>query len=82
MRDVLVKAVNEDYTLQLEQIRCPVAFIWGERDTAAPPSVAEAASQLVADVVFFSVYPGAAHDVHRTVPEAFDAAIDALDAAS
>jgi pimeloyl-ACP methyl ester carboxylesterase len=49
MRDVLVRAVNEDYEQQLRMIRCPVELVWGEADTEAPPEIAERALALLTD---------------------------------
>ena len=44
MREVLVKAVNEDYGDALDEIASnglPVAMVWGEHDTAATTAMAE-----------------------------------------
>lgn len=44
MREVLVKAVNEDYRDLLPRVVAPVRLVWGAQDTAAPlPMVQEAA---------------------------------------
>jgi pimeloyl-ACP methyl ester carboxylesterase len=43
MRDVLVACVAESYEAELAALRCPVALVWGERDTTTPVSVAHAA---------------------------------------
>ena len=48
MRDVLVKAVNEEYAPQVEQTAAngvPARLVWGEHDTAAPVWMAERAGE-------------------------------------
>ncbi|TQL47571.1 pimeloyl-ACP methyl ester carboxylesterase [Homoserinimonas aerilata] len=60
MRDVLVKAVSENYNDDLARIACPVRMVWGENDTAAPADAGLAASRLLADASFRTV-PGAGH---------------------
>ena len=80
MRDVFVKVVNETYEPQLRATACPVAFVWGERDTAAPVGIAEAAKAMVPRVASYEVID-TGHDVHRTHPEAFARAIAAVEAA-
>jgi pimeloyl-ACP methyl ester carboxylesterase len=60
MRDVLVKAVGEDYRDDLAKISAPVRMVWGELDTAAPADAGEAASKLIAGAQF-RVVPGAGH---------------------
>lgn len=74
MREVFVKLVNESYEAQLRQIGCPVAFVWGRDDTAAPLAVAEQGRELVADVAAFEVVD-CGHDVHRSHPQALVAAL-------
>ena len=78
MREVFVKLVNESYEAQLGAIACPVAFLWGRNDTAAPLAVAEQARTLVADVAAFEVVD-TGHDVHRTHPAAFAPVIAAVE---
>ena len=34
MRDVLVRAVNEDYVEEMARVQCSTRLFWGERDTA------------------------------------------------
>jgi pimeloyl-ACP methyl ester carboxylesterase len=80
MRDVFVKLVNETYEAQLRALTCPVAFVWGQQDTAAPVAVAEAATSMVARVASYEVVD-TGHDVHRTHLEAFTRAIAAVEAA-
>jgi pimeloyl-ACP methyl ester carboxylesterase len=69
MRDVLVRAVNETYEDQLARLACPVSFLWGEGDTAAPPEVARQASAMVPHLVEVEIVAGAGHDVHLQQPE-------------
>ena len=80
MRDVFVKVVNETYEPQLRAVACPVAFVWGEHDTAAPVGIAEAAKGMVAHLASYEVLD-TGHDVHRTHPEAFARAIAAVEGA-
>jgi pimeloyl-ACP methyl ester carboxylesterase len=78
MRDVLVTVVNEDYRDQLGRIACPVAFCWGEHDTAARPDVARQAAELVEHCVLVDIVEGAGHDVHRSSPDRLGAALDTV----
>lgn len=81
MRDVFVKLVNETYEPQLRAAACPVAFVWGRRDTAVPVGIAEQAKDMVARLASYEVVD-TGHDVHRTHPDAFARAIAAVEAAS
>lgn len=50
MRDVLVKAVNDDYAQQIADIAAvdvPVRLVWGGHDTAAPVWMAERAGAVL-----------------------------------
>jgi pimeloyl-ACP methyl ester carboxylesterase len=49
MRECLVKAVNEDLTPHLPDIRCPTLLIWGENDTSTPLSDARVMERLIPD---------------------------------
>ena len=49
MRDVLVKAVNENYEEQLCSLVAPADFVWGSSDSVVPLSEARAAIRLVPD---------------------------------
>jgi pimeloyl-ACP methyl ester carboxylesterase len=75
MRAVNVIAVNETYEEQLAQIRCPVAMVWGQDDTAAPVAVAQSAADLLADATL-TVLPGIGHLVPLAAPEALTAALE------
>ncbi len=62
MRQVLVRAVNEEYQDELRAISCPVELFWGRDDTAAPLSMATAAADLLATKHLRVLDVG--HDVH------------------
>jgi pimeloyl-ACP methyl ester carboxylesterase len=47
MRDILVKAVSENYEGQLRSLSVPTTFIWGEKDVAAPLTDVEQALEVV-----------------------------------
>ncbi len=85
MRDVLVKAVNEDYTDELDEIRvhrAPVEMIWGEHDTAAPADMARHAQELLGDAAHLVVVPEAAHLLDAALAPEIRAAVDRLRAAA
>ena len=68
MRQVLVKAVNEEYTADLEQLAghdLDVSLVWGERDTAAPTWMAERAAGILGARARLRVVPGAGHLLHE-----------------
>ncbi len=79
MRDVFVTLVNETYEEQLRSAKCPVAFVWGSRDTQAPVGIAEQARGMVGTLVAYDVVD-AGHDVHRDRPDAVISAVDAVEA--
>ena len=85
MREVLVKAVNEDYPDELDAIRVhdlPIAMVWGEHDTAATASMAQHALELLGDAAQLVVVPGSAHLLDPAMATAIRAAIDRLRAAA
>lgn len=47
MRSILVRVVNESYEDCLRQIKCPVEFVWGGKDTAAPLKAARDACAII-----------------------------------
>ena len=47
MRDILVTVVNESYEGQLEQLRVPVAMVWGSEDAEVPVAVARKAAEII-----------------------------------
>ena len=68
MREVLVKAVNEDYGDALDALACsglPVTMVWGERDTAATTAMAEQARARIGAAADLVVVPGSAHLLDR-----------------
>ncbi len=76
MRDVLVRVVNESYEEALGRVSCPVDFVWGEADTAAPVAMAEEARALVGSETTFTVVPGRSHFLPAEEPAAVRAVIE------
>jgi len=60
MREVLVKAVNEDYFDDLANIPHRVDVVWGENDAPAPLALAEKADSVLANSTL-TVVRGSAH---------------------
>jgi pimeloyl-ACP methyl ester carboxylesterase len=60
MREVLVKAVNEDYFDDLARITHRVDLVWGENDVPAPWALAQKADSVLADSTL-TVVGGSAH---------------------
>lgn len=78
MRQVLVRVLSESYEEQLAALRCPVAMVWGDDDTAAPLAGAEAAAAMVPGGASLDVVPGAGHLTPLTAPAALRAAVERL----
>lgn len=79
MREILVKAVNEDYTEQLKAIAAaaiPTVLVWGQADTAAPVAMASTAAQLLGPAARLTVVPGSAHLLDQPLVSALRTAID------
>ncbi|MCY3849592.1 MAG: alpha/beta hydrolase [Acidimicrobiaceae bacterium] len=76
MRETLIKVVNESYQAELNQIRCPTAFVWGRADSAAPVEDARRAQQIVEGSVLEERDCG--HDVHLQHPALFVELIDRI----
>ena len=79
MREVLVKAVNEDYAAALDALasnRLPVAMVWGEHDTAATTAMAERARARIGANADLEVVPGSAHLLDEALVAALRRAID------
>jgi len=74
MRQVLVRAVNETYELQLDAVGCPVHLVWGADDTVAPLEVAERAVTRLAQGDL-TVHPGVGHLTPLLIPSALRAAV-------
>lgn len=49
MKQVLVKAINEDLTNLLSNIKVPTLLVWGDQDTATPISDAKIMEKLIPD---------------------------------
>ncbi len=49
MREILVKAVNEDLSLEAKKIEVPTLLIWGEQDEEAPVAEAKLLEALLPD---------------------------------
>lgn len=78
MRDVLVKAVNENYERQLRDLRVPVHFVWGSADTAAPLADARRAAELVpAGLASLTVLEDIGHMTPLLAPESLRSALPA-----
>lgn len=77
MRDVLVKAVSEDYADLLPRVTCPVHLVWGEHDTAAPAAMARAAAERFPDARL-TVVPGSGHLLDPALYAELHAAVRAL----
>ena len=69
MREVLVRVLAEDYRPALARLRCPVEFVWGERDTVVPLAAARSALDLTAKGRL-TVLPGVDHFVPTAAPAA------------
>jgi pimeloyl-ACP methyl ester carboxylesterase len=79
MREVLVKAVNEDHGDELDQLAgsgLPVAMVWGEHDTAASVAMAEQARARIGAAADLVVVPGSGHLLDAALVEALRSAID------
>ena len=74
MREVLVKAVNEDYFDDLARIPHPVALVWGEGDVPAPLAAAQKADSVLAHSTL-TVVEGSAHLLDHNLNRAL---IDAI----
>lgn len=82
MREVLVKSIAEEreeaYTPSLRAITCPVALFWGERDTAAPPAVAERIAATLEARHELVVVPGVGHFTPISCPGRLRAVLERL----
>ena len=75
MRQILVRVIAEDYTAELTRLTCPVSFVWGDDDSAAPLDQARRAAGLVKDLRHFDHFEGVGHDVHHLRTEEVAGAI-------
>lgn len=69
LRESLVKIINESYQSELEKISCPVKFLWGENDSAAPLKTAYDSEKIVTNSLGVEVVSDASHDVHLEHPD-------------
>ncbi len=46
LRPILVKVIAEDLTTVAREVRCPVALVYGDRDTDTPPEIGERLAKL------------------------------------
>jgi pimeloyl-ACP methyl ester carboxylesterase len=76
IRDILVKAVNENYEAPLDAYRGPVELIWGRDDDQAPLVRAEAAAARNPTTTTLRVLDGVGHFVLHDRPDAIIAAVD------
>ena len=76
MREVLVKAVNEDYFDDLAAISHHVDLVWGEMDVPAPLALAKKADTVLADSTL-TVVSGSAHLLDQQLGVALTEAITA-----
>ncbi len=84
MREVLVKAVNEEYPEQLATLAdagVPVAMVWGEHDTAATVAMAREAAERLGDAASLRVVAGSAHLLDPALETALREAVDSIAAA-
>jgi pimeloyl-ACP methyl ester carboxylesterase len=77
MREVLVKAVNEDYLDVLGRFGGPVELVWGEDDTTAPVAAARVAEASCAGA-HLTVLPSVDHFTPRRAPGALRSVLLAL----
>jgi pimeloyl-ACP methyl ester carboxylesterase len=76
MRDILVKAVSENYEGQLRSLSVPTMFIWGENDTAAPLADVEQAIELVpAGTATLQILEGVGHMTPLEAPDSIASVI-------
>jgi pimeloyl-ACP methyl ester carboxylesterase len=76
MRDVLVKAVNENYEDQLRSLSVPTVFVWGEKDTASPLSDARQAVEMTPEgMASLQVLEGVGHLTPTEAPDSISSAI-------
>lgn len=60
MRNILVKAVNEDLTQDSQLIKCPTFILWGKNDTETPLECGQRFHALIKDSQFVAL-PGKDH---------------------
>lgn len=79
LREVLVKAVNEDYGDALDALAgsgLPVTMVWGEHDSAATVAMAEQSRARIGANAELVVVPGSGHLLDDALVAALRSAID------
>jgi pimeloyl-ACP methyl ester carboxylesterase len=80
MRDVLVRSIAEvddgTYKGALANLECPVHFVWGQTDTAAPLQTAREAAALLKNEPSLVILPGVGHMTPLDAPDALRRAIE------
>lgn len=78
MRDILVKAVSEDYLDDARKVQAPVRLVWGAEDKPAPLAAAQKSLSFFPNATL-RVVDGAGHFLEGSLEEAVRAAVfDAL----
>lgn len=77
MREILVKAVNDDYAELLPRLQPPVVLLWGADDREVPFTVAEAAAAVIPQADL-RVVKGAGHLLPLSHPEELRRAVESL----
>ncbi|MGI8516640.1 MAG: alpha/beta fold hydrolase [Acidimicrobiia bacterium] len=77
MREILVKAVNDDYAELLPRLKPPVVLLWGADDREVPLTVAEAAAAVIPQADL-RVVEGAGHLLPLSHPEELRRAVESL----
>lgn len=77
MRNVLVKAVNEQYADFLSRVKAPVLLLWGDEDSEVPLPIAELAASSIPDARV-EVVAGAGHFLPVTHPAELRRAVESF----
>jgi len=80
MRDILVRAVNEEYQPELERLT-KLDLLWGSDDSEVPLAVAESAAEIVRSgggQASVQVVPDVGHLLPLQAPQALTSAVEAL----
>jgi pimeloyl-ACP methyl ester carboxylesterase len=68
LQETFKKTVTEDVQNEARLIRIPTMIVYGQNDTATPPSFGQIYSKLIKNSRLF-VLPGAGHFIHHDQPE-------------
>lgn len=77
MREILVKAVAEDYLEDAAKVTCPVVMVWGENDTPAPVEAARRSLDYFPQATL-RVVSGASHLLEGSLEEGVAKALTEL----